>query len=151
MRGPAWLRLALADLAAAAWIAIGFVALGVVAWPWRHLGGIVGERLRWLERFALFSALWLGFCAALWCRPEPDGLRGGWARPLRSLFYPPAILAAAGLLMLWLADETDPIGVLLTALVAYSAGAWAGLFEPLRAVARRLAGVRGRGTRGEGE
>lgn len=143
----------LADLAAAAGIAIGCVALGVVAWPWRHLGGIVGERLRWLERFALVSAVWLGLCAAAWCRPAPDGPRGGWARPLRSLFYPPAIATAAGMLVLWAAGETDPIGVLLTALVAYGLGVCAGLFAPLRAAARRLAGVRDvreRSTRDDG-
>lgn len=110
--------------AGALWLLAWAVVLIAVAAPWRHLGGLVDERLRWLEAFVLLSGVTLGFTLGR-CGREVilDGGGKTHARLLRFLLYPPALLATLGLLVLTALGERGPVGVVVTALLSY----WAGL------------------------
>jgi hypothetical protein len=115
--------LAAAWLQAAAWL----VLLYLVASPWRDLGGIVGERLRWLLRVGVAGGLWAGFVAAdalLRFTPAPAERPCRSPRVLRALYYPPAIGAALAMAVLEACGAEDGAGAVLAALVAYGAGAW---------------------------
>lgn len=92
-----WLRLA-------AWCAL----LYMIHSPWRELGGIVSERMRWSERFVLPMSLVVGcYAGSVW----------------RShALLPPAALTAAVLLVLKMMRLHDVIGVVFTAFAAYWAG-----------------------------
>jgi hypothetical protein len=111
-------------LAGGAWLAIWCVVLYGVASPWRRLGGVVDERLRWLEWFVLMSGLAIGFTIG---RAGRDAAQAGWggthARFLRFLLYPIAALTAISLVVLTLIDQRGPIGVVSSGFLAY----WAGL------------------------
>jgi len=132
VRRPEPLRRAVAGLVAVAWVSLWIVALVAVARPWRDLGGIVSERLRWLERFTLLAALWIGLGAARGAVDRQRERGVPWPSLLRRVLYPPALVAATTMLVLRLAEWRDPIGVALTALVAYFTGAWCGLARPIR-------------------
>lgn len=118
---------------AAGWLWLsGWVAvLYLVAAPWEDLGGLVSERLRWLESFVLAAAPVIGFTAGRFGR---DALRPEAGRTyvwlVRWLLYPPALLACASLVLLAITDRDDLIGILLTALLGY----WAGLDTALGAL-----------------
>lgn len=105
--------------------------LYLVAAPWDDLGGLVSERLRWLESFVVAAAPLIGFTAGRFGR---DGLRPESGRTyvwlVRWLLYPPALLAAASLVLLALSGHDELIGILLTALLGY----WAGLDTALGAL-----------------
>ncbi len=107
------------------WVRLGgwAGALYLVDRPWRNLGGCVTERLRWLEKFALMSGLLFGITVgwmALDLLRPGTGRRRGTA--LRFLFYPATSVAAVTMATLAIVGFDDPIGVVLTAIVAYGAG-----------------------------
>jgi hypothetical protein len=106
------------------WLLAWMVLLYAVAAPWRELGGIVDERLRWLEAFVLVAGLAIGFTAGRFGR-EVAGRGAGRAHVhlLRFLLYPFALLTVAALVTLTVLGERDPVGVVVTAFLAY----WAGL------------------------
>jgi hypothetical protein len=117
---PRWKR----RLAGFAWLLIWTAVLYAVAAPWRDLGGVVGERLRWLEWFVLITGLSVGFTAGRFGRDlAAPGTGRSHAGTLRFLLYPLAGLTAFGLIALTALDRRDPVGVVVTAFLAY----WAGL------------------------
>jgi hypothetical protein len=106
------------------WLLAWMVLLYAVAAPWRDLGGIVDERLRWLEWFVLVTGLSVGFITGRFGR-DVAGPGSGRAHVhlLRFLLYPFALLTVLALFALTLLGERDPVGVVVTAFLAY----WAGL------------------------
>ena len=93
--------------------------------PWHDLGGLVSERSRWLVRFALYAGLAAGFTAGEIVR-GPAGRRrnaANFGRRLRWLLYPAALAGTAGMLLLQATGRHDSIGILLTGLLSYVAGA----------------------------
>ena len=106
------------------WLLVWMLVLYLVAAPWRGLGGVVDERIRWLEAFVLWNGLVIGFVIGRFGR---DAVMAGHGRThaglLRFLLYPPGVLAVAGLLVLTALGERGAAGVLVSALLAY----WAGL------------------------
>lgn len=119
-RPGAWKR----KLAGTVWLAIWIVVLYAVAAPWRSLGGLVDERLRWLEYFVLLAGLSIGFTIGRFGRDAAEAYPSRThARFVRFLLYPPAALTAAGLVVLTAVGERGPAGVAVTAFLAY----WAGL------------------------
>jgi hypothetical protein len=106
------------------WILAWGAVLWIVASPWRHLGGLVDERLRWLERFVLGAGIVIGWqVGTAGRRAARPGTGRTHAGLLRWLLWPPAALTAGGLLLLRFAGNPDAIGVVLTAFLSY----WAGL------------------------
>ncbi len=105
------------------WLMIWVTVLYVVAAPWRELGGIVDERLRWLEWFVLIVGLSIGFTVGRFGR---DAAGPGTGRAhidlLRCLLYPLAVLTVVALVVLISMGRRDPIGVVVTAFLAYWAG-----------------------------
>ena len=106
------------------WLTTWIAILYVVAAPWRRLGGLESELLRWLEWWALFGGTLLGFAIGRAARAvaEEDRSRT-WASLLRVLLYPPGAVTAVSLLVLDLTGARGPVGVVFTAFLAY----WAGL------------------------
>lgn len=106
------------------WCAVWAAVLYTMAEPWRHVGGLVDERLRWLEGLVLPTGLVVGLVVGGYAR---DAVRPGRRRChaglLRYLLLPPATLTAAALLVLVRLELTDAIGVVTSAFLAY----WAGL------------------------
>jgi len=99
-----WTRLA-------AWLA----ALDVVTDPWRSLGGLVDERLRWTALVAGAVAVALGVTAA----------RSGSAAGdlcLRPLLVPPAAASALAFVALWAVGERDAVSAVLTVGVSWTFG-----------------------------
>ena len=98
-------------------------ALYLVASPWRELGGLIAERVRWLGWFVLYSGVVLGFALGDFIREArpPETLRDHW-RLLRRMLYLPAALTAAWLVVLQTLGQRDAAGVVFTAFLAYSAG-----------------------------
>jgi hypothetical protein len=121
MREYPWLR----RLAGWAWLTVWSVLLYVVASPWKELGGIVDERLRWFHRFSLCMGLASGAVAGLHGREAPEYRQAGFRR----LFYRVAWYVMAGsaaILMVCLAasgGREGEIGIVLTGFLAF----WAGL------------------------
>jgi hypothetical protein len=105
--------------------------LYLVTCPWKHLGGLVSERLRWAEWLVLGMGLIAGSTVGVFCR---DAARPGTGRShaglLRFIWLPVAATAAAGMLALVCVGLHDPVGVVLTAFLAY----WAGLDLSIGAV-----------------
>jgi hypothetical protein len=115
---PWWLRWSVG----VSWLGAWAVLLWTVHRPWGGLGGIVSERLRWLERFVLASGLVVG--STLGEIVRSTAVRGGThGRGLRWLLYPAGIGAATLMVALRLAGRNDPIGIVLGGLLSYSAGA----------------------------
>lgn len=114
-----------------AWLASWCAVLYAVAAPWRRLGGLEPELLRWLEWWALCGGLAVGYAAG---RAARDWALGGIGRTcaaaLRVVFYPPTLLTAVALVVLSIAGERGPIGVAVTAFLSY----WAGMDVALGAV-----------------
>jgi len=105
------------------WLAAWALLLYAVVSPWGELGGLVDERLRWLERFVLGAALLLGgfvgSCARQACRP---GTGRTHAMLLRPLLFPVLLAGALALIALRLAGLREAIGILVTGLLGYWAG-----------------------------
>lgn len=116
-------RSAVRRAAGAAWVAAWCGVLWAVASPWRNLGGLESERLRWLEWWALCSGIALGYTMGCGAR---DWARSGegrtYARAMRVALYPPGLVAAIALVALAWVGERGPIGVVATAFLSYWAG-----------------------------
>jgi hypothetical protein len=103
-----------------AWVAV----LYTVVSPWRDLGGLVSERLRWLEWIVLGWSGVVGWrVGSLGRSAARNGSGRTHARLLRWILLLPAALTAAGMAALRLTARDDAIGVLLTGFLSY----WAGL------------------------
>jgi hypothetical protein len=106
------------------WLAAWCGVLWAVAAPWRHLGGLESERLRWMEWWSLSVGVALGFTMGRIARERAETIAGRThAGALRLALYPPAIVAAAALVVLSASGERGPVGVVATAFLSY----WAGL------------------------
>jgi hypothetical protein len=116
-------RLHLRRAAGAAWLAAWCGVLWAVAAPWRNLGGLESERLRWLEWWVLSAGIALGFTMG---RGARDWARSGVGRThalaLRVALYPPGLVACVALVALAIAGERGPVGVVATAFLSYWAG-----------------------------
>lgn len=116
-------RLVLRRVAGVLWLSAWCGALWAVAAPWRNLGGLESERLRWLEWWALCSGIALGFTMGRGARDWAlSGVGRTHALALRVALYPPGIVAAIALVALAMVDERGPIGVVATAFLSYWAG-----------------------------
>ena len=106
------------------WVATWCGLLWLAHAPWLELGGVVSERLRWMERAVLGAGLLLGWLVGDSAR-HAARRREGWshARLLGPLWVPPGMLVAAALVVLRLRGAWAPIGVVTNAWLAY----WAGL------------------------
>jgi hypothetical protein len=117
-------RFALRRAAGWAWLTAWCGVLWAVAAPWRNLGGLESERLRWLEWWALCSGIALGFTMGRGMREwVQSGVGRTHARALRFALYPPGLVAAIALVALAYVGERGPVGVVATAFLSY----WAGL------------------------
>lgn len=106
------------------WLLAWCAVLYAVAAPWRQLGGLESERLRWMEWWALFGGVTLGFGIGREVRTWAlSGLGRTYARALRVVFYPPVAMTAIALVALSFHGERGPVGVVATAFLSY----WAGL------------------------
>jgi hypothetical protein len=116
-------RKTLRRVAGATWLAAWCGVLWAVAAPWRKLGGLESERLRWLEWWALCAGIALGFTMG---RGARDWVREGAGRThvlaLRVALYPPGLVAAAAMVALAIAGERGPVGVVASAFLSYWAG-----------------------------
>jgi hypothetical protein len=100
------------------------VVLWAVGEPGRHLGGLVDERLRWLEWFAPMTILPIGFTIGAFGRDAAGpGTGRTHAGLMRFLLYPAGALAAAGLIVLEFTGRQDPVALVVQTFLAY----WAGL------------------------
>jgi hypothetical protein len=110
-------------VAGALWLSAWCALLYLVAAPWRELGGLVSERLRWLEWFVLWNGLAVGYVLGRAARDMvTDGSGRTYAGLMRVMLYPPLAVSAMGLVLLTLRGQRDPVGVVVTALLAYWAG-----------------------------
>ena len=110
-------------LAGAAWLAAWCGVLWAVAAPWRNLGGLESERLRWLEWWALCAGIALGYTMGCGARDwAKSGIGRSHARAIRVALYPPGLVAAIALVGLACVGERGPIGVVATAFLSYWAG-----------------------------
>lgn len=105
------------------WLSVWMMVLYLVVAPWWDLGGLVDERLRWLEWFVLSSGLSTGLFIGR------SGRRLAVTRTghvhlmfLRAFLYPMAILTAILLICLAATGHRGPVGIALTAFLAYWAG-----------------------------
>lgn len=110
-----------------AWCASWTVVLWGIDRPWRHLGGIVHERLRWLETVVLFMGLLAGHTVGSLLRPRASRLRWSHLRALRPTLYPVLGAAVVGTTTLDAAGEPELQLIVFTGLLAYWAGLDAGL------------------------
>ena len=110
-------------IAGGIWLAAWCGVLWAVAAPWRNLGGLESERLRWLEWWALCAGIALGFTMG---RGARDWARSGVGRThalaLRVALYPPGIVAAIALVALSFVGQRGPVGIVATAFLSYWAG-----------------------------
>lgn len=107
-----------------AWTALWLGVLWIFVDPWRQLGGVESEWLRWLEGWALATGLILGGLIGRFARDAATGIVGRThATLLRYVLFPPAAISAVTLLALRFAEVAGPIGLVATAFLAY----WAGL------------------------
>jgi hypothetical protein len=124
MKGPDRRTIVVRKLLGGVWLGAWIALLYAVAAPWRHLGGVEDERLRWLEAAVLLTGVSLGFTLGCLGRQAVLEMRGrGYARLLRWALVPPAALTALSIAGLTALGARGPAGVVVTALLAY----WAGL------------------------
>jgi hypothetical protein len=106
------------------WLATWCAILYAFAAPWRKLGGLESEHLRYMEWWVLSAGVAVGFTTGRFAR---DWVLAGplrtHAQSLRVAFYPPAAIAAVALMGLAASGQRGPVGVVATAFLAY----WAGL------------------------
>ena len=115
--------------AGAVWLAAWCGVLWAVASPWRNLGGLEPERLRWLECWALSAGVALGFAMGRGAREWRQLVAGRTrAAAIRFALYPPGLVAAMALIALSIAGERGPTGVVATAFLSYWAGFDAAFF-----------------------
>jgi hypothetical protein len=107
------------------WFLFWVIVLVQVTLPWRDLGGVVEERLRWLHRFVLCTGFGAGEMLGRHARWQFTGRSGRYRRWLtRLLWHTPALAVASCLLVLhFQGGRMGEIGVTLTGFLSY----WAGL------------------------
>ena len=94
------------------WIAAWCALLWLVVAPWTDLGGVVGERWRWLNRLALGVGLVVGGeVGSLGRRAARPATGLCHARLLRRTHLLPGLLVAGGLLVLQVLAMDEAIGV----------------------------------------
>lgn len=97
--------------------------------PWRHLGGMVGERWRWGESYVAITAALLGYVAgdhwrsACAARAEQPSPLVCWSSGVRRILLPSAACIAALLLGLSVAGIAPAVGIATVGLVTF----WGGL------------------------
>jgi len=113
-RESRWLR----QLTAAGWATAWIGLLWLAHRPWEDLGGLVSERERWIERFALAGGLLIGSALGRIARSTmPDA-----GERARAVLYPAAVTTVVAMVAFQCAGEADAIGIVLVAFVAYAAG-----------------------------
>jgi len=106
------------------WLLAWSGVLYLVASPWKELGGIVDERLRWFHRFGLCMGLAAGAIAGRHGRETGAGRVRYRRRWYRIAWY--SLGAGTALLMITLTmtpPRNGEIGIVLTAFLA----SWAGI------------------------
>lgn len=98
----------------AGWVAL----LALLHDPWGDLGGIVPERVRWLERAVLGAALVLGGLIGA----EGAARDGRPASFVRAALTAPAGCVAAALIAQTVAGRWAAVGITVVGLAAYCAG-----------------------------
>jgi len=110
--------------AGALWLTVWCAVLWAVAAPWRNLGGLESERMRWLEWWALCTGVALGYTMGRGVRERVlSGPGRTYARALRFALYPPGVVATLALVALSVTGERGAVGIVATAFLSY----WAGL------------------------
>ena len=105
------------------WVSAWMFLLYLVVRPWLDLGGLVGERMRWLEGFVLVAGLLAGHTVGEYGRElAGPGSGRSHATLLRFVLSIPAAVTAAILVALRLMEQGDPIGIVLTGFLAHCAG-----------------------------
>lgn len=116
-----WLRRAVGW----AWLGAWCLVLHLVASPWKDLGGIVDERLRWFHRFTLLMGVASGIVAGMHVRETAEHRTPSHRRRwYRIAWY--VLAGSAAVLMICLAVSSHregEIGIVFTGFLA----AWAGL------------------------
>jgi len=111
-------------LAGLAWLATWVVVVALFHWPWRDLGGLVSETVRYWERVVLaYSTIAGGFVGATVRDAARPGSGRSHAGMLRYVLGLPAALVAVTLVVLRVRGLDDWIGVVSVGF----AGWWAGL------------------------
>jgi|GEM_PF-2775123 len=106
-------------------------ALYLVASPWRELGGLITERVRWFGWFVLYSGVVLGFALGDYIREAlPPEMPRDYLRLMRRMLFLPAALTAIWLIVLQPLGQRDVAGVVFTAFLSY----WAGIDVSLGAM-----------------
>jgi len=104
-------------------IAVWFAVLWTFARPWRELGGIVDETVRWWFRFTLGGAFVVGCVVGEAARNGSAAAeRRTHAERSRRALGPAAAATAMGLVLLRLLGHDDWVGVAVIGLLAYAAG-----------------------------
>jgi len=112
------------------WFAAWAVILNVAHRPWHELGGLLSERMRWLERFVIGAAFMIGCYVGSYARDAAQSSTGRTHFSLlRYIWTPPAALAAAAMLVFELRGDWPRILLVLAGFLAY----WAGLDASLGA------------------
>ena len=106
-----------------AWLVAWVLLLHGVHSPWKDLGGLADERLRWLERLVLGLGCIVGFTIGRTIRGWRPRVRASHLDLLRYVFLPPSALAAFAVVVADRGGQPDHVGVVLSGFVAY----WAGL------------------------
>lgn len=117
---PTWVRRSIGWI----WLALWAAVIDLLHRPWHELGGLLSERMRWLERFVLGAAFLVGCFVGSFVRDAAQTAR--W-RPhldsLRFVWIPPASLVAVTLGVLHGLDLWPWTLLVLVSFAAY----WAGL------------------------
>jgi hypothetical protein len=105
------------------WLAAWFVVRDRLAAPWRELGGLVSERLRWLMWLVLTATPILGATlGALMRQIVPPRTDADYAVGRRRLLVPALALTALALVVLRCAGASDAISIVFAGAVGYWAG-----------------------------
>jgi hypothetical protein len=104
------------------WLIGWAVLLGVAHRPWHELGGLISERMRWLERLVLGAGFVVGCFVGSWVRDSGRRVTGRpYAAWLCYVWVSPAALAATGMIVMSPIDWRWTL-LILVALLSYSAG-----------------------------
>ncbi len=110
-------------LAGLLWCAAWGTLLWAIDRPWRDLGGLVHERVRWLQTLVLFVGLLAGHAVGEIARTRAIERSAVHARMLRLILYPLLAAAAAATAVLEALGESDLLLIVVTGTASY----WAGL------------------------
>lgn len=106
------------------WLLLWAAILDFLHRPWHELGGLLSERMRWLERFVLGAAFLVGCFVGSFVRDAAQSFRGrNHVDSLRFVWIPPAALTAVTMAACARFDRWPWTLLVLTGFMAY----WAGL------------------------